>query len=126
MELPKVNILTAGTFCVAILSAAGGSIWYASNQASIIEALQSEVEILNIQNNQADKTNLIRDVEQNTENIEEMLDILVEMQEEYEDADSELWDEVDNMINYFTQLVQLQSRVAILEKTVEFTRRDGM
>ena len=81
MELPKVNILTAGTFCVAILSAAGGSIWYASNQASIIEALQSEVEILNIQNNQADKTNLIRDVEQNTENIEEMLDILVEMQE---------------------------------------------
>tara|TARA_B100000900_G_scaffold173954_1_gene147631 strand:+ start:535 stop:915 length:381 start_codon:yes stop_codon:yes gene_type:complete len=126
MELPKVNILTAGTFCVAILSAAGGSIWYASNQASIIEALQSEVEILNIQNNQADKTNLIRDVEQNTENIEEMLDILVEMQEEYEDADSELWDEVDNMINYFTQLVQLQSRVAILENTVEFTRRDGM
>ena len=30
------------------------------------------------------------------------------------------------MINYFTQLVQLQSRVAILENTVEFTRRDGM
>ena len=38
----------------------------------------------------------------------------------------ELWDEVDNMVNYFTQLVQLQSRIAILEKTVEFTRRDGM
>ena len=126
MELPKVNILTAGTFSVAILSAAGGSIWYASNQASIIEALQSEVEILNIQNNQADRTNLIRDVEENTEQIDEMIDILVEMQEEYEDADSELWDEVDNMINYFTQLVQLQSRVAILENTVEFTRRDGM
>ena len=126
MELPKVNILTAGTFCVAILSAAGGSIWYASNQASIIEALQSEVEILNIQNNQADKTNLIRDVEQNTENIEEMLDILVEMQEEYEDADEELWEEFDGMLDYFTQLVKLQSRVAILEKTVEFTRRDGM
>ena len=126
MELPKVNILTAGTFCVAILSAAGGSIWYASNQASIIEALQSEVEILNIQNNQADKTNLIRDVEQNTENIEEMLDILVEMQEDMEDGDEELWKEFDGMIDYFTQLVKLQSRVAILEKTVEFTRRDGM
>ena len=126
MELPKVNILTAGTFCVAILSAAGGSIWYASNQASIIEALQSEVEILNIQNNQADKTNLIRDVEQNTENIEEMLDILVEMQEDMEDGDEELWKEFDGMLDYFTQLVKLQSRVAILEKTVEFTRRDGM
>jgi len=126
MELPKVNILTAGTFSVAILSAAGGSIWYASNQASIIEALQSEVEILNIQNNQADRTNLIRDVEENTEQIDEMIDILVEMQEEYEDADEELWEEFDGMLDYFTQLVKLQSRVAILEKTVEFTRRDGM
>ena len=97
-----------------------------SQQASVIEALQSDLEKLTVVNNATDRTNLIRDVEQNTENIEEMLDILVEMQEEYEDADSELWDEVDNMINYFTQLVQLQSRVAILEKTVEFTRRDGM
>jgi len=126
MELPKVNILTAGTFSVAILSAAGGSIWYASNQASIIEALQSEVEILNIQNNQADKTNLIRDVEQNTDNIDEIIDMLSEIYDEMETADSELWEEVDNMINYFTQLVQLQARVAILEKTVEFTRKDGM
>ncbi len=124
--MPKVNILTAGTFCVAILSAAGGSIWYASNQASIIEALQSEVEILNIQNNQADKTNLIRDVEQNTDNIDEIIDMLSEIYDEMETADSELWEEVDNMINYFTQLVQLQARVAILEKTVEFTRKDGM
>ena len=82
MDLPKVNILTAGTFSVAILSAAGGSIWYASNQASIIEALQSEVEILNIQNNQADKTNLIRDVEHNTEQIEEIIEYIIEVEED--------------------------------------------
>tara|TARA_R100001463_G_C3437231_1_gene212142 strand:+ start:154 stop:555 length:402 start_codon:yes stop_codon:yes gene_type:complete len=133
MELPKVNILTAGTFSIAILSAAGGSIWYASNQASIIEALQSEVEILNIQNNQADRTNLIRDVEENTENIDELLDIIIEMEERGEETSDEVfseidlvWKEFDNVVGYFNELVKLQARISILEKTVEFTRRDGM
>ena len=133
MELPKVNILTAGTFSVAILSAAGGSIWYASNQASIIEALQSEVEILNIQNNQADRTNLIRDVEENTENIDELLDIIIELEERGEETSDEVfseidlvWKEFDNVVGYFNELVKLQARISILEKTVEFTRRDGM
>ncbi len=126
MDLPKVNILTAGTIAAAVISATGGSIWYASSQASIIEGLSSEVERLTIENNATDRTNLIRDVENNSENIEEMIDILAEIYDEMEEADEELWDEVGNMVNYFTQLVQLQSRVAILEKTVEFTRRDGM
>ena len=126
MELPKVNIAVAASAVVAIVSTVGGGIWYASQQASIIEGLTSQVEILTIENNATDRTNLIRDVEQNTNNIDELIDILVEMQEEYEEADSELWDEVENMINYFTQLVQLQARVAILEKTVEFTRKDGL
>ena len=126
MDLPKVNILTAGTIAAAVISATGGSIWYASSQASIIEGLSSEVERLTIENNATDRTNLIRDVESNSENIEEMIDILAEIYDEMEQSDEELWDEVDNMVNYFTQLVQLQSRIAILEKTVEFTRRDGM
>ena len=133
MDLPKVNILTAGTFSVAILSAAGGSIWYASNQASIIEALQSEVEILNIQNNQADKTNLIRDVQRNTDHLQEIIDILSEVYEEIEDGDNSIWDDID-MINedlggmaaHMMEIIKLQSRVAILEKTVEFSRNDGM
>jgi len=133
VDLPKVNILTAGTFSVAILSAAGGSIWYASNQASIIEALQSEVEILNIQNNQADKTNLIRDVQRNTDHLQEIIDILSEVYEEIEDGDNSIWDDID-MINedlggmaaHMMEIIKLQSRVAILEKTVEFSRRDGM
>jgi mevalonate kinase len=126
MELPKVNIAVAASAVVAIVSTVGGGIWYASQQASIIEGLTSQVERLTIENNATDRTNLIRDVEQNSENLDEMVDILVSMQEEFEEADEELWDEVGNMVNYFTQLVQLQSRVAILEKTVEFTRRDGM
>jgi uncharacterized protein YoxC len=126
MELPKVNIAVAASAVVAIVSTVGGGIWYASQQASIIEGLTSQVERLTIENNATDRTNLIRDVENNSENIDEMIDMLAEIYDEMEQADSELWDEVDNMINYFTQLVQLQSRIAILEKTVEFTRRDGM
>ncbi len=126
MELPKVNIAVAASAVVAIVSTVGGGIWYASQQASVIEGLTSQVERLTIENNATDRTNLIRDVENNSENIDEMIDILAEIYDEMEEADKELWDEVDNMVNYFTQLVQLQSRVAILEKTVEFTRRDGM
>ena len=126
MDLPKVNIAVAASAVVAITSTLGGGVWYASQQASIIEGLTSQVERLTIENNATDRTNLIRDVENNSENIEEMIDMLAEIYDEMEQADSELWDEVDNMVNYFTQLVQLQSRIAILEKTVEFTRRDGM
>ena len=126
MELPKVNIAVAASAVVAIVSTLGGGIWYASSQASIIEGLTSQVETLTIENNAVDRTNLIRDVENNSENIDEMIDILAEIYDEMEQGDEELWDEVDNMVNYFTQLVQLQSRIAILEKTVEFTRRDGM
>ena len=52
-----------------------------------------------------------------------MIDVLVEWQEEFEEADKELWDEVDNMVNYFTQLVQLQARVKTLENTLEYLTR---
>ena len=80
--------------------------------------------------------NVLRDINDNTSRTDELIEILLETEnslsevaeiyDEMEQSDEELWDEVDNMVNYFTQLVQLQSRIAILEKTVEFTRRDGM
>ena len=141
MELPKVNILTAGTFSVAILSAAGGSIWYASNQASIIEALQSEVETLNIQNNQADRTNLIRDVEENTEQIDEIIEYIIEVEEDGGETIEKLYDTIDDLegqislefedvyetqegfLLQFNQIVKLQARVKTLENTLEFLAR---
>jgi uncharacterized protein YoxC len=133
MELPKVNIAVAASAVVAIVSTLGGGIWYASSQASIIEGLTSQVETLTIQNNQADKTNLIRDVERNQENIQELLDILSEFYEDMESYDNELWTEIDvlhqdvgSMASHMMEIIKLQSRIAILEKTVEFTRRDGM
>ena len=115
MDLPKVNILTAGTMAIAIISATGGSIWYASSQASVIEGLTEQVETLTIQNNQADKTNLIRDVQQNQEDIDEL----------WADIDT-LHEESASMAQHMMHIVKLQARIAVLEKTVEFTRRDGM
>ena len=50
-----------------------------------------------------------------------------------EDADNEIWEEIDmlhedvgSMAAHMMEIVKLQSRIAILEKTVEFTRKDGM
>ena len=133
MDLPKVNILTAGTIAAAVISATGGSIWYASSQASVIEGLTEQVETLTIQNNQADKTNLIRDVQQNQINIEELTDILTEVYEDMEDSDNELWSDIDalheesaSMASHMMAIVKLQARIAVLEKTMEFSRKDGM
>ncbi len=129
-KLPKVNILTAGTMVIAIVSAIGGGIWYASNQASVIEGLSSEVERLTIQNNQADKTNLIRDVQQNSEKIDEMIDILAEFYEDMEDSDNEIWEDIDvinddmgGMASHMMEIIKVQARVKTLESTLEYLTR---
>ena len=60
----------------------GGGIWYASQQASIIENLTEQVNTLTIENNATDRTNLIRDVEENSKRIDEIIDYIVEVEEE--------------------------------------------
>ena len=104
MELPKVNIAVIGVIC----SSLGGFVWYASEQASIISNLEETVSVLDAKSNTTDKINMIRDIDQNKDNIDD------------------LWDDVDSLTGVMTELIKLQARVAILEKTVEFTRRDGM
>ena len=130
MDLPKVNIVTAGTAVIAIVSTIGGSIWYASSQASVIQGLQSEVEKLTIQNNQADKTNLIRDVEENSERITEIIDYIVEVEEEGGETIDEIYEEFEDVyetqegfILQFNQIVKLQARVKTLENTLEYLTR---
>jgi len=58
---------------------------------------------------------------------------LSEVYEDMEDADNEIWEDIDminedmgGMASHMMAIVKLQSRIAILEKTVEFTRSDGM
>jgi streptogramin lyase len=120
MELPKVNIAVIGIIC----SSLGGMVWYASEQASIIANLEETVAILDAQSNTTDKVNMIRDIEQNKDNINEIVGVMAEMEADVYDETDELWDEVDGMSLSIMRIVQLQQRVAVLEKTLEFISRD--
>ncbi len=133
MDMPKVNIAVAASAVVAIVSTVGGGIWYASQQASIIENLTEQVNTLTIENNATDRTNLIRDVEENSERIDDIIDYIVEVEEEGDETIDEIYDEIDvlheetaSMAQHMMAIIKLQARVAVLEKTVEFTRKDGM
>ena len=133
MDLPKVNIAVAASAVVAIVSTLGGGIWYASQQASIIENLTEQVNTLTIENNATDRTNLIRDVEENQERIDEIIDYIVEVEEEGGETIDKIYEEIDvlheetaSMAQHMMAIIKLQARVAVLEKTVEFTRKDGM
>lgn len=70
--------------------------------------------------------NIIRDVQDNTDRTEALLEILVKTEQDLSAVDEEQWDEFDALPRLMTDLIRLQARVTILEKTVEFTRRDGM
>jgi hypothetical protein len=70
--------------------------------------------------------NILRDINDNTERTDALLEILVETEEALQEVDEEIWTDVDNLAGIMTELIKLQARIAILEKTVEFTRRDGM
>ena len=133
MDLPKVNILTAGTMIVAIVGTISGGIWYASSQASVIEGLSAEVERLTIENNATDRTNLIRDVEANSEQIDEIIDYIVDVEEDGGETIDEIYEELDalheetaSMAQHMMAIIKLQARVAVLEKTMQFTKNDGM
>ena len=128
-KLPKVSIAVVGV----VIAQIGGFIWWTAQQASTIQNLEETVNVLTVENNATDKTNLIRDVERNTENLQEIIDILAEFYEDMEDADDELWEDVE-MINedlggmaaHMMEIIKLQSRIAVIEKTLQFTKNDGM
>ena len=129
-KLPKVNIAVAASAVVAIVSTVGGGIWYASSQASIIEGLTEQVQTLTIENNATDRTNLIRDVEHNTEQIEEIIDYIVEVEEDGGETIDEIYEEFEEVyetqegfILQFNQIVKLQARVKTLENTLEYLAR---
>lgn len=128
-KLPKVNIGIIAVIC----SSLGGMVWYASEQASIISNLEETVAVLDAQSNTTDKVNMVRDIKQNQEHLQEIIDILSDLYEEIEDGDNEIWQDIDminedmgGMASHMMEIIKLQSRIAILEKTVEFSRKDGM
>ena len=130
MDLPKVNIAVAASAVVAIVSTVGGGIWYASSQASIIEGLTQQVETLTIENNATDRTNLIRDVEENTERIDEIIDYIIEVEEDGGETIDEIYEEFEEVYEtqegfllQFNQIVKLQARIKTLENTIEYLTR---
>ena len=118
MDLPKVNIAVIGVIC----SSLGGMVWYASEQASIIANLEETVAILDAQSNTSDKVNMQRDILANSDRLDDIEDDIEELWEETE----MIWSDVGGMADHMMQIIKLQSRIAILEKTVEFTRKDAM
>lgn len=70
--------------------------------------------------------NIIRDVQDNTDRTEILLEILAETEADLEAVDEEQWDEFEALPRLMTDLIKLQARVAVLEKTIEFARRDGI
>ena len=120
MELPKVNIAVIGVVC----SSLGGMVWYASEQASIIANLEETVAVLDAQSNTTDKVNMLRDIEQNKDNINEIVGIMAEVEADVYDETDELWEEIDGMSMSIMRIVELQQRVALLERTLEFINRD--
>lgn len=128
-KLPKVSIAVVGV----VIAQIGGFIWWTAQQASTIQNLEETVNVLTVENNATDRTNLIRDVERNTENLQEIIDILAEFYEDMEEADDEIWEDVE-MINedlggmaaHMMEIIKLQSRIAVIEKTLQFTKNDGM
>ena len=130
MELPKVNIAVAASAVVAIVSTVGGGIWYASQQASIIESLTEQVNTLTIENNATDRTNLIRDVEENTEQIAEIIEYIIEVEEEGGETIDEIYeefelvyDDLSGFLVQFNEIIELKARVKTLENTLEYLTR---
>ena len=74
-KLPKVSIAVVGV----VIAQIGGFIWWTAQQASTIQNLEETVNVLTVENNATDRTNLIRDVERNTEDLQEIIDILSEV-----------------------------------------------
>ncbi len=125
-KLPKVSIAVVGV----VIAQIGGFIWWTAQQASTIQNLEETVNVLTVENNATDRTNLIRDVEKNSEDLQEIIDILAEFYEDMEDADNEIWDDVEliwedmgGMTGHMMEIVKLQSRVKTLESTLEYLIR---
>ncbi len=122
----KLPITVIGVVILQI----GGFIWWTAQQASTIANLEETVSILTVENNATDRTNLIRDVEQNKEKIDEIINVLSEIYEDVEDWDNELWDEVDmihedvgSMASHMMEIIKIQARMKTLESTMEYITR---
>lgn len=125
-KLPKVSIAVVGV----VIAQIGGFIWWTAQQASTIANLQETVTTLTIENNATDRTNLMRDVAENTEQIEEIIEYIIEVEEEGGETIDEIYEEFelvyDDMSGFlaqFNEIIEIKARIKTLEHTLEYLTR---
>ena len=101
-----------------------GGVWWVSQQAATITSLEDTVSQLGSRMAIEDTVNTKRDVEENKKNINELVSIMAEIEADVYDETDELWDEIDSISMSIMRIVDLQQRVALLERTLEFINRD--
>jgi len=76
---------------------------------------------------------LMRDVEENKERIDEIIDYIVEVEEDGEETIDDIYSEFEDVyetqegfILQFNQIIKLQARVKTLENTIEYLTRRPM
>lgn len=101
-----------------------GGVWWVSQQAATITSLEDTVSQLGSRMAIEDTVNTKRDVEENKKNINDLVSIMAEVESDLYDETDEIWEEIDGMSISIMRIVELQQRVALLEKTLEFMNRD--
>ena len=109
MDNVKLPIALVAAMAVQL----AGGVWWVSQQAATIASLEETVSQLGSKMAIEDNVNLKRDVVDNAKELEYVWD----------DMD-ELWEEINSMSMSIMRIVELQQRVALLEKTLEFIDRD--
>tara|TARA_A100001201_G_scaffold138831_1_gene130161 strand:+ start:218 stop:607 length:390 start_codon:yes stop_codon:yes gene_type:complete len=101
-----------------------GGVWWVSQQAATITSLEDTVSQLGSRMAIEDTVNTKRDVEENKKNINDLVSIMAEVESDLYDETDEIWEEIDGMSLSIMRIVELQQRVALLEKTLEFMDRE--
>jgi uncharacterized coiled-coil protein SlyX len=101
-----------------------GGVWWVSQQAATITSLEDTVSQLGSRMAIEDTVNTKRDVEENKKNINDLVSIITEVESDLYDETDEIWEEIDGMSMSIMRIVDLQQRVALLERTLEFLNRD--
>ena len=111
MENLKLPVALVAAMAVQL----AGGVWWVSQQAATIANLEETVSQLGSKMAIEDNVNLKRDVEENADYIVGAFDEI-----------DELWDETEGLSMSIMRIVDLQQRVALLERTLEFINRDHM
>ena len=109
------NLKLPVALVLAMAAQLAGGVWWVSQQAATIASLEETVSELGSKMAIEDNVNLKRDVQENADYIAGAFDEI-----------DELWDEAEGLSMSIMRIVDLQQRVALLEKTLEFINRDHM